>query len=586
MKFKELLSHTSDLMRILRMTMAMLLIFEYPFAGKCLMLMLCCELAVGTQSYGRGRAIAMDVLLSYLAFSEKATYIKANIMIFIVTILLLIELVLKLTDRLAKHINMIKSIKNKTSEMIKNKIKKRYIAIGVTVYLLCLFALAVIPYTDIPVISESYKESFDVNEFYSDEISCDRATIIDDNGEALAQRIMLIENAKEEIIMSTFSFKSDTAGKQVMAALQAAAKRGVRVKILIDGFNSIMDIEGNPYFMALAGEENVEIKIYNEANIFLSWKGMSRMHDKYLIADDSVYILGGRNTFNYFLGDQKSHKNHDRDVLVYNTGGTGSSVYALREYFEGVWELDMCEEWNEYLISDLLPSVGEAEADLKNVYKTMQNSHPEWFVTPDYESMTVATDKITLLSNPTDIYMKEPQVFYGLSQLMANAKDEVVIHTPYIIADDYMYQTFTEVCEKVNVKVMTNAPANNGNMFGAVDYILHKQEILDTGLEVLEYQGGTSYHAKSMTIDDDIAVVGSFNMDYKSMYHDTELMLVIDSIELNAMLKASHEAYEEAATEAVVVEDEFETMLQKKRTGKRIQGILIRFLDPYVRFAF
>ena len=40
------------------------------------------------------------------------------------------------------------------------------------------------------------------------------------------------------------------------------------------------------------------------------------MHDKYLIADGKTYVLGGRNTYNYFLGDFPGHKNYDRDVLV------------------------------------------------------------------------------------------------------------------------------------------------------------------------------------------------------------------------------------------------------------------------------
>ena len=124
--------------------------------------------------------------------------------------------------------------------------------------------------------------------------------------------------------MSTFSFQSDEAGKQVIAALQRAAERGVEVRILVDGFNSVLKMSGNPYFYALTAHENVEIRIYNRANPLIPWKGMSRMHDKYLVADEEVYILGGRNTFNYFLGDQDSHKNHDRDVLVYNTGGAES----------------------------------------------------------------------------------------------------------------------------------------------------------------------------------------------------------------------------------------------------------------------
>ncbi len=582
MNYKEILTYIPEIMRVLRMMMALFLTFDYPIAGKCLLLMVCVEIAVGRLQYNKKRAVVLDLILIYLNLAGSMSYIKVNIFIFVALILLSVELVVKVIQRFSDRVDIFK----KLSKVLDINIKKRYVALGVITFLICAFVLAVTPYSEAPKVSEAYKETFDVNKFYSDEVCCDRATIIDDNGEALARRINLIENAKEEIVMSTFSFISDTAGKQVITALREAAKRGVKVRILIDGFNSIMDIEGNPYFMALAEEENVTIKIYNEANIFTSWKAMSRMHDKYIIADDEVYILGGRNTFNYFLGDQNSHKNHDRDVLVYNTGDQDSSIYELRNYFEGVWNLDVCHEWNEYLISGLLPSVNRARSDLEEIYKDMKEKNGEWFEEPDYESITVATDKVTLLSNPTDIYMKEPWVFYGLCQLMAQADEEVVIHTPYIIADETMYQAFTDICKNVDVKVMTNAPVNNGNMFGAVDYVIHKQQILDTGLNVLEYNGGISYHAKSMTIDEDISIVGSFNMDYKSMYHDTELMLVIDSVELNAILKASHESYEKDAVEAEVQDNELGLMLQQKNTNKKIQGTIIRFLDPYVRFLF
>lgn len=582
MNYRELLTYIPEIMRVVRMLLALFLTFDYPFAGKCLILLICCEIAVGRGAYNRKRACVLDIILIGLSLAEKMSYFKANLIIMVAVVLICIELIVKAFARLSERIDIIKMLLSN----ITINIKRRYVVLGVIVLLIAALALAIAPYSRMPEVSEEYKDSFNVLDFYSDEESCDRAAIIDDNGEALAHRIMLIENAKEEIIMSTFSFKSDTAGKQMIAALSEAAKRGVKVRILIDGFNSIMDIEGNPYFMALASEENVEIRIYNEASIFTSWKGMSRMHDKYIIADDDVYILGGRNTFNYFLGDQKSHKNHDRDVLVYNTGGEESSIYELKEYFWGVWELEVCKEWKEYLISGLLPSVAEAGKELEELYVYMREAHWEWFIEPDYMSITVATDKVSLLSNPTDIYMKEPWVFYGLCQLMGQAQQEVVIHTPYIIADDYMYEAFTGICRDVEVRVMTNAPSNNGNLFGAVDYVLHKEDILGTGLEVLEYNGGISYHAKSMTIDDDISIVGSFNMDYKSMYHDTELMLVIDSEELNASLKKSHELYEEAAGEAEPITNELDILLREKDTKKRLQGILIRFLDKYIRFLF
>lgn len=119
----------------------------------------------------------------------------------------------------------------------------------------------------------------------------ERATIIEENNEALLQRIRLIQNAREEIILSTFAFHSDESGKLIMGALLEAANRGIKVRILADGFESWTAMEWNPYFYALSSHENIEVKIYNRANPLTPWKMMGRMHDKYLIADGSIYIF-------------------------------------------------------------------------------------------------------------------------------------------------------------------------------------------------------------------------------------------------------------------------------------------------------
>lgn len=118
-----------------------------------------------------------------------------------------------------------------------------------------------------------------------------------------------------------------------------------------------------------------------------------------------------------------------------------------------------------------------------------------------------------------------------------------------------MYEGLTEVCDKVeNVSLMTNSIGNNGNPFGSADYYVNKDKILNTGLEVWEYEGGYSYHGKSILIDDNISVIGSFNVDMRSVYLDTELMLVIDSREINSQLNEAMESYEHIARKAVQME--------------------------------
>ena len=87
-------------------------------------------------------------------------------------------------------------------------------------------------------------ENFDLADYTGTRQEGERAKIISDNGEALGERIRLISQAKEEIMLSTFEFDADTSGKQVLAALIDAADRGVKVKILVDGFPLFEDHVG------------------------------------------------------------------------------------------------------------------------------------------------------------------------------------------------------------------------------------------------------------------------------------------------------------------------------------------------------
>jgi len=192
--------------------------------------------------------------------------------------------------------------------------------------------------------------------------------------------------------------------------------------------------------------------------------------------------------------------------------------------------------------------VKTAGEELYDVYENMSAEYGDWFRSLDYESITVPVNHIELVSNPTNIFSKEPVVFYTVTELMLRAEEEVVFHTPYTICNEWMLERLGEICQEIDsVIMMTNSVANNGNPFGASDYQLHKNEILKTGVQILEYDGGTSYHGKCFVIDDRLSGIGSFNWDMRSTYVDTELMLVIDSEELNQQLREEMQEYEDDA---------------------------------------
>ena len=82
-----------------------------------------------------------------------------------------------------------------------------------------------------------------------------------------------------------------------------------------------------------------------------------------------------------------------------------------------------------------------------------------------------------------------------------------------------------------------NSTGVGDNFMASSDYIHNKGKVLDTGVTVWEWYGDYSSHGKSVLIDADLSLVGSYNLDPRSTYIDTEMMLVFHGTEFNALLE-------------------------------------------------
>lgn len=431
-------------------------------------------------------------------------------------------------------------------------------------------------------VSKEYEEQINVNEFYGDKATVDRAMILETNQSAWDERMRLLDKAKEQIILSTFDMRDGESTKDILSVILAKAEAGVKVKILVDGFNGPMRMNNNYLFKAISSHPNIEIKIYNPVNPLLPWKSQGRMHDKYIIVDDIGYILGGRNTFDYFIGEFKARsKSFDREVLIYNEAHGSdvsgeSSLYQLEEYFNEVWNLSCSKLFFNSKKLQEKAKVKEKLDFLKERYTYLKSEWPNIFGEYSYKEHTVETNKITLISNDTHIYGKEPKVFYTLTQLMKEADKEVVIHSPYAVFDKSMLEALKQVSHKVeDFRIVINSVENGDNLFASSDYIKNKKNILNTGMDIYEYDGGTSYHGKSLAIDDNISVIGSFNFDLRSTYVDTELMLVINSEKLNKELREGMEKIEENCRK-VINKEEYEVP----------EHIKVAKVHPFKRFLW
>ena len=408
--------------------------------------------------------------------------------------------------------------------------KKRYFRYGLLGLLAAFLLYMIIGGAVVPLFRpESVPAPYvDINHVGTDS---ERVLCIDDNEQALLWRLRVIELAKENLIFTTFNFQDDESGKDIMAALLNAAEHGVHVRMVVDGFTVFTSLRSSQCFAALSQNPNVEIRIYNPVNLMMPWKLNYRMHDKYIVADDVAYILGGRNTHNLSLGDYQENKDVDRDILVYGTRpDPDSSLNQVKDYFEDIWNLPEVKPVQEKR------SQPEGLKQLRERYESLRERYPEAYAPIDWQETTYPSNGIRLIHNPVEAKNKPPMLWETLMDMMSQGERSVV-QTPYMICNKRMYTDLYGLRKnEEGPRIVLNSVETGANLCGCVDYLNQKKNILNTGMEVYEYVGSHSSHAKTVLIDDSISVVGSFNFDMRSVYLDTETMLVIDSPELTAHL--------------------------------------------------
>ena len=440
---------------------------------------------------------------------------------------------------------------------------------------------------------EKFAEMLKQTEFTSDTPGGERIRCIDDNEEALLWRLRMIGAAKKSIVLATFDLRADESGTDLLAALNHAAEKGVEIKLLIDGIYQQLFLNGSKEFQALAARENVEVGVYNPVSPVGIFKLNYRMHDKYVIVDDKMYLLGGRNSNDIFLGDYTSDINVDRDILVCDTAnGKGESLQDLEAYFQQIWNEDCVKIKSGRKKNNSDISVSEEAADdsegtesnLKNSDIVNGKSNAENEITDEteeklskyekqYQSLemryaslkekytdiedysswqedTIPANKITLVNNGTHAGPKTPLVLQTIRYLAKNA-DNVTIQTPYVICNGYMYDTLNEIASHAQLKIILNAVEKGSNPWGCTDYLNQKKKILNTGADVYELMNEVPVHTKAVLLDDRLSVVGSYNLDMRSTYLDTELMLVIDSKELNQQIQSTEGTYIEKSKEVL-----------------------------------
>ncbi|KAG1198619.1 hypothetical protein G6F35_012614 [Rhizopus arrhizus] len=170
------------------------------------------------------------------------------------------------------------------------------------------------------------------------------ATLLDEGEGALVARLNLLRSATRSIDLQTYIFDKDDSARLVIDELLAASRRGVKVRVLIDQLSAISNLQ---ILGALSGaHQNFQLRVYNptfgKARLnYFDYAGSvlccfrrfnQRMHNKLLVIDDAIGVVGGRNYQDDYYDWDREYNFRDRDVLI-----AGPEARAMAANFDAFW---------------------------------------------------------------------------------------------------------------------------------------------------------------------------------------------------------------------------------------------------------
>jgi len=427
--------------------------------------------------------------------------------------------------------------------------------------------------------------------------------LLDRGEDSLLLRLHLIRSAQRSIEIQTFIFSEDDAGYLVLDELVKAARRGVKVRVIADQLFSLDDAR---LYAALArAHENFEFRIYNPTFHKAStpplefaagllccfWRFNQRMHDKMLLVDGAIGIVGGRNYENRYYDWDGEFDYRDRDLLA--AGPVGAS---MRNSFNAFWNSPHTVPLSRLrdVAGDILDAGIAAPRYATHTYRNaprvaelLRRADDANFIRDRFVGASLRVGRVDYFSDtPGKPSEAKRESTRPLGALLQAAKSEIVLQTPYLVLSSTARRLFRDLHKRAQpprVVVSTNSLAATDAFYVYALSYKYKKRYLKLGFEIHEFKpfpaeapgmienyaelgaaataaanptrdrARSKYrnaplkrsgvrlglHAKSMVIDGEIAVIGSHNFDPRSERYNTESGFIVRDAALAAQLRAS-----------------------------------------------
>lgn len=300
-------------------------------------------------------------------------------------------------------------------------------------------------------------------------------------GEDKFQEMLLqLEQAKSFIFLEYFIIHEGVMWDSILEILQRKAKQGVEVRVLYDGMNALTNLPYN--YPSQLEKMGIRCKMFAPVRPLVSTHYNNRDHRKILVIDGHTAFTGGVNLQDRYINQEEVYGHwKDTAIMVQGEAAQGFTLLFL-------------QMWN-------------ATENVRTItpYLTPLRTVPaEGYVIPYGDS-------------PTDQENVGETVYLDI---LNHAKHYVWIMTPYLIIDNEMATALTYAAKRgVDVRLVLPHIPDKKVVFAMGRS--HYRELLDAGVRIYEYTPGF-VHAKVFLSDDRCGVVGTINLDYRSLYHHFE----------------------------------------------------------------
>ncbi|MCI3951309.1 MAG: phospholipase family protein [Burkholderiales bacterium] len=379
-------------------------------------------------------------------------------------------------------------------------------------------------------------------------------------------RMQMADAAAATLDVQYYIYHQDETSKLLSGALLRAAERGVRVRVLLDDHGAVH----KSLVLALDAHPKIEVRLFNPfayrgENAYLRYIELLvsaprlkyRMHNKLMVADNTIALVGGRNVGNEYFQASPEFEFGDYDLLA-----AGPIARELSRSFD--------DYWNDALAIPVAAFENlEGDENVLNDLRTALRIHRQNMQGTDYlDKLATGEPLASVLRGPlewadAEIVADNPEKAMGkdastswlahdaVVRAAAATRSELLLVSPYVVPGDEGMGFLLDMRRRnVRVRVLTNSLEATDVAVAHAGYARYRPSLLDAGIELHEARmtlneaggrttplasgssGRFSLHAKALAFDRRTVLIGAMNFDKRSLELNTELGLLVYSPQL------------------------------------------------------